>query len=313
MLPASRSKYFLSLLIVCLLGAAACFIFLRPSGPDRTIRFQLRRGISAREIAQDLTDTGVLRHRGLFLLWVKAFGARRLRPGVYDLSSRSTGLSLYRQFIKGPPLVKVTFPEGWMSSQMAALLESKGICPAVEFQALVNKDKREGMLFPDTYYFEQETPATRVVERMVTQFQSVRPSDLAEREKALGLKPGQALIMASLIEREARAPSERALIAGVFYNRLRKRMHLESCATVEYALGAWKPRLLYKDLQVNSPYNTYRHAGLPPGPICNPGLPSLQAALHPEVTDHLYFVADGQGTHRFSRDYKAHLNARKKR
>jgi len=119
--------------------------------------------------------------------------------------------------------------------------------------------------------------------------------------------------LASIVEREARAPQERPLIAGVFINRLKKHWYLESCATVEYALGAWKPHLTYKDLDVKSPYNTYRHPGLPPGPICNPGAAALEAAAHPAQTDMMFFVSDGQGTHRFSRYYQEHLEVQKKR
>ena len=121
----------------------------------------------------------------------------------------------------------------------------------------------------------------------------------------------QVVILASLVEREARVPQERPLIAGVFYNRLKKHLRLESCATVEYALGAWKPKLTYKDLEVESPYNTYKHSGLPPGPICNPGKASLDAAAHPEPTEMMFFVAHGDGTHQFSKDYKEHLEVQK--
>jgi len=132
---------------------------------------------------------------------------------------------------------------------------------------------------------------------------------MTAQAKALHLSYAQIVTLASLVEKEARAPQERPLIAGVFYNRLRKHWRLESCATVEYALGTWKPQLTYKDLDVQSPYNTYRHFGLPPGPICNPGAASLEAAAHPAPTDMMFFVADGQGTHRFSRYYKEHLAA----
>lgn len=196
---------------------------------------------------------------------------------------------------------------------MAAQLETQGICGAKSFLDLVQAGKLEGYLFPDTYFFEQESVPQRVVDRLQARFKEVVPKDLEERARILNVKPADIITMASLIEKEARVSHERALIAGVFYNRLRKRMYLESCATVEYALGTWKPRLLYKDLQINSPYNTYRHAGFPPGPICNPGLASIEAALRPATTDMLFFVADGQGSHRFSRYYKDHLNAQKKR
>lgn len=309
----NRAKFLTLLFGLLVLWGFLGFLFLRPSGPERSLRFQLRRGLSAQEVARDLRDNGLLRHRVSFLIWAKLFGAKRIHAGVYELSTRSTGLSLYRQFVKGPPLVKVTFPEGWMASQMAAQLETQGICRAKEFLDLVRQGKHEGYLFPDTYFFEQETSPRRIIDRLLARFQEVVPQDMDASAKALGLKSEEVVTLASLVEKEARVSHERALIAGVFINRLRKKMYLESCATVEFALGAWKPRILYKDLQVNSPYNTYRHPGLPPGPICNPGLSSLEAALHPATTDMLFFVADGQGSHRFSRYYKDHLHAQKKR
>ncbi len=292
---------------------ATLFFSRAPAGSVSSIHFQLRRGLSGREIARDLQQHGLIRHPASFLIWVKFFGANRLRPGIYDLPTSSSGLEIYRRFEKGPPLVRVTFPEGWMARQMAALLESKGIVNATEFMKVVQQGQAEGYLFPDTYFFEQDTPAEKVVTRMRTRFSEVLPKDFELQAKQRKLTTKELVTLASMVEKEARAPAERPIIAGVFYNRLKKKMLLESCATVEYALGKWKPRLLYKDLEVKSPYNTYKHAGLPPGPICNPGAASLEAAAHPAVTDMLYFVADGQGTHRFSRYYKDHLNAKKKR
>jgi len=174
---------------------------------------------------------------------------------------------IFRQIRLGPPLMRVTFPEGWTAKQMAELLENRGVTPAADFLAIVEKEKREGFLFPDTYFLGQGLDAGIVIDRMVRRFHEEEPKDMLAQAKVLKLNYRQVVILASLVEREARIPGERALIAGVFYNRLRKRMRLESCATVEYALGAWKPQLTYKDLQVDSPYNTYRHAGLPPGPI----------------------------------------------
>ncbi len=313
LLPGSRTKLFLFALVFFFFAGGLCLLFLRPSGPERPISFQLRKGLSGQEVARDLKDSGLLSHRATFLIWVKLFGSQRIQPGIYEFSTRQSGLSIYRQVIKGPPLVRITFPEGWMAKQMADLLEMKGICKASEFLEIVTKEKLEGYLFPDTYLLPQESSPRRVVDRLKARYAEIEPKDFEERAKALGMKKEQLVIMASLVEKEARVSQERGLIAGVFYNRLKKRMYLESCATVEYALGKWKPRLLYKDLEIKSPYNTYRNAGLPPGPICNPGLASLEAAAHPETTEMLFFVADGQGTHRFSRYYKDHLNAKKKR
>jgi UPF0755 protein len=147
---------------------------------------------------------------------------------------------------------------------------------------------------------------------MVERFHQKEPRDMLAQAKALHVSYAQIVIMASLVEREAQAPQERPIIAGVFYNRLRKHWRLESCATVEYALGAVKPKLTYKDLEINSPYNTYLHLGLPPGPICNPGAPALYAAVHPAQTEMMFFVADGHGTHRFSKYYEEHLAVQKK-
>jgi UPF0755 protein len=175
----------------------------------------------------------------------------------------------------------------------------------------VDKDKREGFLFPDTYFFEQRIAAPQVIDRMIHRFHEKEPKDLLSQGKAMRLSYLQVVTLASLVEKEARVPDERPLIAGVYLNRLHKHMRMEADPTVQYALGGWKPQLTYKDLDVDSPYNTYRHAGLPPGPICNPGLASLEAASHPAQTDMLFFFAEGGGKHRFSKDYKEHMAAQK--
>ena len=154
----------------------------------------------------------------------------------------------------------------------------------------------------------------KLAPRMIQSMAQALDSSWAGRAPDLPLvDKRQALTLASIVEREARVPQERPLIAGVFLNRLRRHWYLESCATVEYALGSWKARLRYKDLQVDSPYNTYRHPGLPPGPICNPGAASLEAASHPEKTDMMFFVAEGGGAHQFSRYYKEHLAVQRKK
>lgn len=282
-----------------------------PFGPSGSVHFQVRKGLSAHEIARDLHDQGVLRHPAAFLIWVKLLGSKAIRPGVYDISRRSSGLAIYRQFLKGPPLVRITFPEGWTAKQMAALLDSRGVTNSAEFLANVDKNKYEGFLFPDTYFFEQGLSPEVVTARLTSRFKEKEPKDFKDRAKAMKLSYLQLVTLASIVEREAQAAQERPLIAGVFINRLKRHMHLESCATVEYALGSWRPHLTYKDLDVQSPYNTYRHGGLPPGPICNPGVAALEAASHPAQTDMLFFVADGQGTHRFSKDYREHLDVQK--
>jgi UPF0755 protein len=275
-------------------------------------QFGILKGSSAAGIARELKASGLIGSPRLFRVWVRFLGSPNdLQPGVYHLLPGYTGYRIYRQIRRGPPLVRVTFPEGWTARQMAELLESRGITTQADFMNVVERDKREGFLFPDTYFFNQALSADVVVKRLVQRFDEQAPSDLAAQAKVMKLTPRELVTVASLVEKEARVPEERPVIAGVFYNRLRKRWRLESCATVQYALGNWKARLTYKDLEINHPYNTYRHFGLPPGPICNPGKASLEAASHPAKTDVLFFVAEGNGTHRFSKYYKEHLNAKK--
>ncbi len=278
-----------------------------PRAPQQ--RFLVPRKATAREIARHLHQEGLIWHPWTFLFWIKWSPRPGIRSGVYEISPSQSGRSILAQLRHGPPLMRVTFPEGWTSKQMAALLENRGITPAPEFLSVVEKDKREGFLYPDTYFFEQQTPASQIVEKLVHQFHEKEPKDILVQARAMHLTYLQVVSLASLVEKEARVPDERPIIAGVFYNRLRKHWRLESCATVQYALGAWKPQLTYKDLDVESPYNTYRHGGLPPGPICNPGTPALEAATHPAQTDKMFFVAEGGGTHRFTKYYDEHLAA----
>ena len=307
------SKYVYLGFLTAGLAAAAFFWTRGPRTPEAVVHFEVRKGVPAREVARGLCEQGIIRHPWNLLFWVKFGGRKAIRPGVYELSKRDSGLAIYRKLVQGPPRVRITFPEGWTSRQMAELLETRAVTPAKEFLALVDREKREGYLFPDTYFFEQALPAGAVLARLVERFREKVPRDFKERAKAMRLSYGQLVTLASIVEREARVAPERPLIAGVFYNRLRKHWYLESCATVEYALGEWKPRLRYKDLAVESPYNTYRHAGLPPGPICNPGAAALDAAAHPAQTDMMFFVASGEGTHRFSRYYNEHLAVQKRK
>ena len=307
--PKARSKWPLAAGLVAL-GVA--LFALWPSRPGSPQRFTVPRGASVREIAASLKREGMIQNRWPFLLWARLTHGP-IRPGVYILRAGASARSLLQSLRQGPPTIKLTFPEGWTAKQMAARLEAEGVAAAAPFLAQVAQGHYEGFLFPDTYLFDQGVSPRLVVDRMVRRFHEKEPKDMAERAKALHLTYAQIVTLASLVEKEARVPQERPIIAGVFLNRLKKHWRLESCASVEYALGAWKPQLTYKDLEVVSPYNTYRHAGLPPGPICNPGAAALEAAAHPAPTDMMFFVAEGGGTHRFSKYYKEHLAGKRMR
>jgi UPF0755 protein len=217
---------------------------------------------------------------------------------------------------------KVTFPEGFTVARMAERLEERLQVPGRDFVAAARGSRvtrqvsfrppsglLEGYLFPSTYEFPVAGDPAQIVGTMLATFNATFKApysdDIARRKLSLhGI-----VTLASLVEREARKPGERALIAGVLQNRLDKGMRLQCDATVQYTLGEHRSRLLYRDLKVESPYNTYLHAGLPPGPICNPGLACLKAALFPAKTDKLFYVARPDGSHVFTRTYEEHQRA----
>jgi UPF0755 protein len=167
----------------------------------------------------------------------------------------------------------------------------------------------EGYLFPDTYEFPKNVTAEQIIDRMLKRFDNVFTDDMKQRAEAINMSTDQIVTLASIIEKEARVPEERPVIAAVYYNRLKKKMLLQADATVQYALGQWKDKVLYEDLKVDSPYNTYKYQGLPIGPISNPGKASLEAAVSPEKVDYLFYVAksDGSGAHTFTVTYDQFL------
>ncbi len=217
------------------------------------------------------------------------------------------------------PAYKVIVPEGFTVKQTADRFEAStgGRIKAADFIARANayhpywflknsKNGSEGFLFPKTYEVTSLTKASGAVDMMLKQFREETESLDWSRCAALGITPYQAVIIGSIIEREVKLPSERPVVASVLYNRLAKKMKLGICATVEYSLGHWKPVLTDEDLKVDSPYNTYRIEGLPPGPICSPGFESIRAALYPDRTDYLYYIltSPAEGRHSFTADYQ---------
>lgn len=297
-------------MLLSLTAFIGIFIFLNappktvPQGPGLTIPA----GISGKAIAQKLKEAHLVKSSFFFETLAWTLGARnKLRAGLYRWEKPPSAFRILRDLSYGNvSRVKVTIPEGYTAREIAELLQKKGVCSGEDFLKEVSRARAEGFLFPQTYYFDENSRVLSVLD-LLRQTAKVA---LAE----CGISPDEtprALILASIIEREAKTDEERNLISGVFHNRLKKGWPLESCATVLYALGGHKTQLSLRDLKVKSPYNTYLRAGLPPGPICNPGLASLKAAIQPAETDALFFVADGSGTHRFSRFYREHLKAKR--
>jgi len=265
------------------------------------------------EIARHLEQSGVLQFPRLFRGLARTSGLdRAFKPGVYHLRTHMGGaLALWKLTHSQPDLVRISVPEGFSARQIAERLEANNVAGAKEFMDYVQANRLEGYLFPDTYDFMPNTPADQVAHRMHQEFKrKVEPE--FDRFPPSRLNRAQAITLASIVQREAILPQERPMIAAVSLNRLAKRMRLEMDPTVQYALGGWKKGLTLQDLRVNSPYNTYMHYGLPPSPICSPGLDAVRAVLSPSKTDALYFVADNTGGHTFNVSYEEHLKAKLK-
>ncbi|MHB8146422.1 MAG: endolytic transglycosylase MltG [Vulcanimicrobiaceae bacterium] len=287
--------------------------------PAATTQVIIVRGSSLADIAQQLASNGVISNVMAFRLLAKLQNRQDdARAGAYRFAPHQTQNEVLHALVTGGAQVArwVTFPEGFTDRQIASRLQSEGIANARVLERVfaatsLNVDgtrtpSLEGYLFPSTYLVDVDATPAQIVSTLTGQFFKELPSDAAARAAALHVTVPQAVTVASLVEREAKIDADRPMIAGVIYNRLRAHMPLQVDATIEYALPHHKAELSYADLRIDSPYNTYLHDGLPPTPIANPGLPSLEAALHPAKTDALYYVYCGGGHHVFAKTLQQH-------
>jgi len=335
----ARTKAYIGLLLAALVVVAlALMLGSGPVSSNKTpVRVTIVQGASARTVARTLSESHLIRSALVFLLTCKISGSsEKLKPGVYEFNQTMSAPVINKRLIAGDTIESwVTIPEGKTLREIADILEAKHLVDSDSFLELatsqgdefadsfVTGSNLEGYLFPDTYLVERGTSADRVIEMMLRNFRrrvlsSLTPAisqcavrRLHTNDFNIGLH--RVLVVASLIEREARVPADRAKISAVIWNRLAKGMRLEVDATVTYQLGvsrANKARVYYSDLRRDTPYNTYMHAGLPPAPICNPGLASIKAALEPAAIDSLYYVAKPDGSHVFTRTLKEHTAAR---
>lgn len=291
-------------------------------GQEQTIRIQA--GMSARHIGEKLAQHGLIRSALLFEWTARIRGlAAELEAGTYQVSGGETTAAILEDLLRAPlEMVRVTLPEGMTRHQTAQLLQRQGLADSSRFMALtedttllrqlrVEAENLEGYLYPETYFLDHHATEEEIIRRIVAEFFSAFSDSLYVRLDSVGLSLHQVVTLASIVEREAVVAQERPVIASIFYRRLHFNRRLESCATVEFALGVHKKRLTNADLKVVSPYNTYAHRGLPPGPIGSPGRASIVAALYPAQTEYLYFVARGDGTHSFSRTNREHEAAKR--
>ncbi len=323
-LPRRLLCFGLPLLLLLLAPAAALWALTRPTHLPAVQEINIQPGMSARRIGAVLEERGLIRSARVFQWTTRLQGrAHQLEAGTYHLSGTSNIFGIIQDLLEAPVRFRrITIPEGLTRHEVAGLLQRHAEIDSARFVALsedpslirqleLDAPTLEGYLFPETYFFDLETTEKDVIRLMVEEFHNVFADSLQLRLGLLDLTLHQVVILASIVEREARIEKERSLISAVFQRRLAYNRRLESCATVEYALGVHKKRLTNADLQVDSPFNTYRHHGLPPGPIGNPGLASILAILYPEETDYLYFVARGDGGHIFSRTNEEHEQAKR--
>jgi len=291
---------------------------LLPLQPSQTTFVLLRPGWSTRHIARDLQQQGVIRSSAAFLMVQYVKGLHTLKAGEYKFDQPANALDVWSRLVRGDVYARtVVVPEGFNMYDIAAAVEQAGLGPASDFLTAARSDiflvrnidpdakSLEGYLFPDTYQFTRIDTAHDIAAAMVHRFRQE-----AQKIGLLGNAEMHRIVtMASIVEKETADPKERPLVAGVYYNRLGRNMALAADPSVIYAAllaGRYRGTIYASDLQFDSPYNTYKFPGLPPGPIANPGVASLQAAMHPAHTDFLYFVSDNKGHHRFARDLQEH-------
>jgi UPF0755 protein len=291
-------------------------------GAGEPVRVTIAPGASFAAVVDSLAYKNLIRRTWTLKFFARATRAdRKVSRGTYEFAPGTSPMEMLRAFVEGDILaVRVTVPEGFNMWQVAAAFRPAGVDSAAMMSAITDTSfvrafkiptgTVEGYLYPDTYRVPFGSNASDIVAQMLTKFDAVWTPELDRRAHDLSMTRHEVITLASIVEAEARVAEERALVSAVYHNRLRIGMKLDADPTVAYAKGGYRGRLYYKDLEVDSPYNTYRRAGLPPGPIANPGVESIRAALFPdEASKALFFVARGDGRHEFSETLQQHQAA----
>ena len=326
-----------SAIIVILLLSLLCVFFQVGNRFDKSLYIiNIPKGYGANQVAELLESRGILDGRYGFNLIINIFGwQNKMQAGTYEFTPNMSLINVVWKIRRGniipPMLVRIVFPEGLSIYKMGRFLAKEGVGDGLAFQDLTNNainsnlmvkyqflfdvptNSLEGYLFPDTYHVSSNIGTWQMAELMLARFNSVIMPYWRKNYSKMGVKMSlhQVITLASIIEKEAAVDSERPQISSVYHNRLRIRMHLGADPTIKYVLERPGKIVSYDDLKIDSPYNTYRHYGLPPGPICNPGLSSVKAAMFPAKSDYLYFVARADGSHIFSKTLVEHQSAQK--
>lgn len=311
-----RVFFTLVLLAILAVGGWLAWAIYAPVSPHPQTFVLLHPGYSTRRIASELKSSGVIHSVDAFLVWHYLHRGRSLKAGEYLFENPANVVNVHDRLARGDIYVHtVSIPEGYTMFEIAQAIQDAGLGPREAFLSVASSDTAlifdlapeahtlEGYLFPSTYYFTRTESMQDMAAAMVKQFRMVA------HEVGLNADVQKTVTMASIVEKETAVPEERPVVASVYYNRLAKNMPLQADPSIIYGEmidGTYGGALHHADMQVDSPYNTYRHAGLPPTPIGNPGKSSLEAAMHPAQTDYFYFVADGTGHHRFANSLEEH-------
>jgi len=314
-----------AILILSLSGWFAFEYLKIPKRPKGKILHEIKKGEGANSLAEHLKEEGIIQNKTAFLYGHFFFFSKKtIKAGEYVFNLPLSVQKILQIITEGKILLHaVTIPEGLTRVEIAGHLESLGFIAHEDFLnasenteavSFIDPDacNLEGYLFPETYFFPKGVTAEKIASSMTAQFKLTFTEEWTKRTEEIGFTVREIIILASLIEKETSLPDERPLVSAVFHNRLKKRMKLDCDPTIIYALkqdGQFKDRLHTKDMQLDSPYNTYLYGGLPPGPIANPGKESIAAALYPADKDFLFFVAKNDGSHHFSRSFREHQNA----
>lgn len=291
---------------------------------ENSTKISISKGSTLIDVSNQLFDQRIIKNKKSFILAVKTLGYEKDLPaGKFLIEEATTNYCIIKKIVNSVALSKkMTILEGWSVNDIALELESKfnikkdSFLKAVKSRRLlrnwkIDSNSFEGYLFPDTYLLPEDASSEDVINKMVFEYNNNITPVMRTRMAEINLSENEVLTLASIIEGEAIFDSERPRISGVYHNRLKKRMRLQADPTIQYIIEDSPRRLLNKDLKIESPYNTYLNYGLPPGPINNPGIESIKAALYPEDVDFLFFVARGDGYHTFTRTEKEHNEAKK--
>lgn len=313
----------LKAIMIAMVFFVALFIFIPGINSARwgggSVAVNVHRGTGFSRIVDDLMKAGVIRFRWPLLVAGTIFpDLHKIKPGRYTVPVTLSTYALLQHLHTSPQdEVRVMIPNGVEQSKIAAIVSANLDIDSTAFMAAttdrhflaslgIHGQSTEGYLFPGTYNFPWASTPEEVIRFLVRRFRSYYADSLRREAAQAGLTETELLTMASIVEAETPIDSEKPVIASVYLNRLKKNMRLQADPTVQYAIPGPARRLYFKDLDIDSPYNTYRHAGMPPGPICNPGAPSIMAVLRPASTGFLYFVANGEGGHSFATTLAAH-------